>query len=145
MKIAIGSDHGGYELKQQLLAHLEELGHEVRDFGSFSPEKVDYPDIAAPLARAVAAGEYERGLLICGTGLGMSIAANKIHGVRAACCSDCYSAKLTREHNDANILCMGGRVLGIGLAKMMVDFFLSTPFAGKHHEARIAKITELEQ
>lgn len=143
--IAIGCDHGGYPLKEELRAYLEASGYEVRDFGSFTPEKVDYPDIALPVAEAVAAGSCEKAILICGTGLGMSIAANKVKGIRAACCSDCYSAKLTREHNDANILCLGGRVLGIGLAKMMVELFLTTPFKGQQHTRRIEKIAEIEK
>lgn len=142
--IAVGSDHGGFALKEEIKRHLEEQGIEVRDFGCHSPESVDYADIAYPLGKAVAAGECERGILCCGTGIGISMAANKVKGIRAACCSDCFSAKLTRQHNDANVLCMGGRVVGPGLALMMVDLFLNTEFEGGRHQRRIDKITEIE-
>lgn len=142
--IALGSDHGGFALKEEIKKHLEEQGIEVRDFGCHSLESVDYPDIAYLLGKAVAAGECEKGILCCGTGIGISIAANKVKGIRAACCSDCFSAKLTRQHNDANVLCMGGRVVGPGLALMMVDLFLNTEFEGGRHQRRIDKITEIE-
>ena len=123
--IAIGCDHGGYELKQEVLKHLEERGIEYKDYGCYSPESVDYSDIAKVVCDAVVAGEAERAFLICGTGIGMSMAANKIKGIRAACCSDTFSAKFTRLHNDANVLCFGGRVVGPGLALQLVDAFLS--------------------
>ena len=142
-KIAIGSDHGGFELKQQLKAHLEKEGREVVDFGCESPASCDYPDIAHPLAKAVAAGECACGILVCGTGIGMSMAANKEPGIRAALCGDVYSAKLTREHNDANVLTLGARVVGPGLAEMIVDTFLATPFSGDaRHVRRIGKIEQ---
>lgn len=143
--VAIGCDHGGYALKEEIAAHLKEQGVEYRDFGCYSTASVDYPDIAATLGEAVAAGECRLGILICGTGIGISIAANKVKGVRAACCSDCFSAKLTRMHNDANILCMGGRVVGAGLATMMVDLFLNTSFEGGRHAIRLDKLAALEQ
>ena len=139
--IAIGSDHGGYELKCLLAEHLKKQGYELRDFGCDSPASCDYPDIAHPLAKAVAAGECECGILICGTGIGMSMAANKEPGIRAALCGDVYSAKLTREHNDANVLTLGARVTGPGLAEMIVDTFLTTPFSNEErHVRRIGKI-----
>lgn len=142
--LAIGSDHGGYELKEEIKKYLEELQIEYRDFGTYSTASVDYPDIAYPVAQAVAGGECEKGILCCGTGIGISMAANKVKGIRAACCSDCFSAKLTRQHNDANILCMGGRVVGVGKALMMVDLFLNTPYEGGRHQNRIDKLMELE-
>lgn len=139
--IAIGSDHGGYVLKQEILAYLDSQGIEYRDFGCYNENAVDYPDIARPVAQGVADGTYEKGILICGTGIGISIAANKVKGIRAALCHDCFSAQATREHNDANILAMGGRVAGPGLAVMIVDTFLHTPFSGdERHMRRIAKI-----
>ena len=121
--IALGADHGGYELKEALKQWMDENGIEYKDFGTYSTEPVDYPDIAKPVAEAVAAGKYEKGILCCGTGIGISIAANKVKGIRAACCSDYFSAKYTRLHNDANILCMGGRVVGAGLAIELADVF----------------------
>lgn len=142
--IALGSDHGGFQLKEHIKKHLKEQGYEVKDFGCFDETSVDYPTIAVPVAKAVAGGECEKAILCCGTGLGMSIAANKIKGIRAACCSDCFSAKLTREHNDANILCLGGRVVGPGLAVMMADLFLTTEFTGAQHTRRLAMIREIE-
>ena len=145
MRIAIGADHGGYELKQQIAESLLAQGHQVQDFGTYSPKAVDYPDFAAPLARAVAAGEFERGILICGTGIGMSIAANKIHNARAAACTNCYTARMSRQDNDANILCLGGRVLGIGLALDIVQVFLNSEFAGGRHARRVGKISALEE
>ncbi|MCF0146111.1 MAG: ribose 5-phosphate isomerase B, partial [Eubacterium sp.] len=110
--IGIGSDHGGFQLKEELKAHLESRGFEVKDFGAYDESSCDYADIAEPVARAVASGECERAILVCGTGIGMCMAANKVKGIRAAVCSDCFSAKLTREHNDCNVLCLGGRVVG---------------------------------
>ena len=142
--IAIASDHGGYELKQEMMAHLRERGLEYEDFGAFSAESCDYPDFGEPAARAVAEGRCDRGILICGTGIGMSITANKIKGIRCALCGDCYSAELTRRHNDANILAMGARVVGPGLAAKIMDTFLDTPFEGGRHARRVAKIHEVE-
>lgn len=144
MMLAIGCDHGGFELKTHIIKHLKEQGIEVYDFGTYSEESCDYPDIAEKVAKAVAAGEYERGILICGTGIGISIAANKVKGIRAALCADVYSAKMTRLHNDANILCLGGRVTGRELAFMICDTFLSQEFEGGRHSNRIAKIHALE-
>lgn len=143
--IAIASDHGGYALKQVLVGHLTSKGVQVEDLGC-GGEPVDYPDYAEKLCRAVLAGRYERGILVCGTGIGMSIAANKIHGIRAALCADCYSAEMARQHNDANVLCLGGRTLGSELAKKIVDTYLNTGFSnGEHHANRIAKIKDLEK
>ena len=145
MKIAIGNDHAAPELKLAVKAHLEEKGIEVVDMGCAPGEKCDYPDAAAAVCRKVTGGECTLGILICGTGLGMSYAANKIKGMRAALCGDCYSAKYTRLHNDANALCMGGRVTGAGLALEIVDTFLSTGFEGGRHQRRIDKISALEK
>ena len=142
--IAVACDHGGYVLKKEILKHLEERGLEYKDLGCDSEEAVDYPIYARKVTSAITSGECERGILICGTGIGISIAANKVKGIRAACCSDCFSAKLTRQHNDANILCMGGRVVGVGKALMMVDLFLHTEFEGGRHQKRIDKLTALE-
>lgn len=142
--LAIGSDHGGYELKEEIKKYLDEQKIPYKDFGTDSAASVDYPDIAYPVAKALADGECEKGILCCGTGIGISMAANKVKGIRAACCSDCFSAKLTRQHNDANILCMGGRVVGVGKALMMVDLFLNTEFEGGRHQKRIDKLTALE-
>lgn len=143
--IALAADHGGYELKNEIKRHLEQKGITVRDFGTNGPESVNYPDYAHPLCEAVAGGECRLGILVCGTGIGMSMAANKHRGIRAACCSDTYSARLTREHNDANVLCLGGRVVGTGLALDMVDLFLSTEFAGGRHQTRVDMLTSLDR
>lgn len=141
--IAIGCDHGGYQLKQEILTFLEQKGYEYKDFGCFSEEAVDYPGYAKQVARAVADKTYEKGILICGTGIGISITANKIKGIRAALCSDCFSAEATRLHNDANILALGGRVVGPGLALKIVETFLTTRFSGdERHMKRIEKIEE---
>ncbi len=145
MRIAIGADHGGYELKQQIAKFLTAQGHQVQDFGTHSLESVDYPDLAAPVAHAVAAGEAGRGIVICGTGIGVSIAANKVRGIRAAVCTDCYMARMAREHNDAQILCLGGRVLGTGSALDIVQVFLSSEFLGGRHARRVGKISALEE
>ena len=142
---AIGSDHGGYDLKQIIMAHLAERGVEYRDYGTFSTDSCDYPDYGEAVARAVASGECERGIVVCGTGIGISIAANKVHGIRCALCGDCYSAEKSREHNDANVLALGGRVLGEGLALKIVDTFLDTEFAGGRHSRRLAKIAAIEE
>lgn len=143
--IAVGSDHGGFALKQHILRYLKENGFEYKDYGCFSEQSVDYPDFALPVAEAVASGEAERGIVICGTGIGVSIAANKVPGVRAALCHDCFSAKATREHNDSNVLAMGERVIGPGLALEIADIWLHTPYAGGRHQARIDKITAIEK
>ena len=145
MKIAIASDHGGFVLKQEILTLLTELGYEFTDFGPATADSVDYPDYAFLVSDAVVAGEYERGILICGTGIGISIAANKVKGVRCALVHDVFSARATREHNDSNILAMGGRVIGVELAKEIVRTWLSTDFIGSHHLARIEKIANYEQ
>ncbi|WP_040197353.1 ribose 5-phosphate isomerase B [Candidatus Soleaferrea massiliensis] len=142
--LAIGCDHGGFKLKESLKRYLEELNIEYKDFGC-DGETCDYPDIAAVVAKAVASGSFEKGLLICGTGIGMSIAANKIRGIRAACCSDYYSAKYTRMHNNANILCLGGRIIGPGAAEELVDVFLNTEYEGGRHQHRLDIITRLEE
>ena len=139
--IAIGSDHGGFELKQEIIKYLAKKGIGLEDFGCFSEASCDYTDYGKAVAEAVAAGKYERGILICGTGIGISITANKIKGIRCALCSDCFSAEATREHNDANILALGGRVVGVGLALKIVDTFLNTPFSNEErHIRRISKI-----
>lgn len=141
--IALGCDQGGFELMQEVKKHLEARGLEFKDFGTYSPASVDYPIYAKKVAHAVADGECERGILICGTGIGISITANKIKGIRAALCHDVFSAEATRLHNDANILAMGGRVVGPGLALMIVDKFLDTPFSGEErHARRIGMIEE---
>ena len=139
--IAIGSDHGGFELKKKLMEHLSERGLEYKDFGTYSSASCDYPVYAKVVANAVASGECDRGIIICGTGIGVSITANKVRGIRAALCGDCFSAEATRQHNDANILALGGRVVGEGLALKIVDTFLDTPFSNdERHIRRISKI-----
>lgn len=142
--IAIGCDHGGFLLKSAVIAHLEKKGYAVKDFGTYSTESCDYPDIAIPVAEAVAAGECEKGILICGTGIGIGIAANKVPGIRAALCHDTFSAHASREHNDANILTMGQRVIGEGLALEIVDTWLNAQFEGGRHARRIEKIHQRE-
>lgn len=139
--IALGCDHAGYELMKAVIAHLEKRGLEYKNFGTFSTDSVDYPVFAKKAAEAVASGECDRGILICGTGIGISIAANKVKEVRAALCGDCFSAEATRQHNDANMLAMGARVVGEGLALKIVDTFLDTPFSGEEkHMRRISMI-----
>ena len=141
--LAIGCDHGGFELKQEIIKYLAEKNIPYKDFGCDTPEAVDYPVIGKAVAHAVANGECEKGILLCGTGIGISIAANKVKGIRAALCSDCFSAEATRLHNDANILAMCGRVVGPGLAVKIVDTFLNTPFSGEErHRRRISMIEE---
>ncbi len=141
--IAIGSDQGGYELKMEILKHLEERGLEYKDFGSYNSDSVDYPEYGKKVAHAVADGECERGILVCGTGIGISITANKVKGIRAALCTDCFMAEATRLHNDANILALGGRVVGVGLALKIVDTFLDTPFSNEErHQRRINAIED---
>ena len=134
MKIAIAADHGGFEYKNKIIKHLS--GYEVKDFGTFSEESCDYPEFAKKVALEVASGNYDRGILICGTGIGMSICANKVKGIRAALCSDKFSAKATREHNDSNILCMGARVIDLPLAIEITDIWLSTPFSNEERHIR---------
>ena len=141
--IAIGSDHGGFALKQAIMAHLEQRGLACKDFGTYTADSCDYPVYGKAVAHAVADGECERGILICGTGIGISITANKVPGIRAAVCTDCFTAEATRQHNDANILALGGRVVGEGLALKIVDTFLDTPFSNdERHKRRIAMIEE---
>ena len=141
---AIGSDHGGYALKQEIMKHLSERGIAYRDYGTYSDESCDYPDYGEAVGRAVASGECERGIVVCGTGIGISIAANKVRGVRCELCGDCFSAQMAREHNDANVLALGARVLGAGLALKIVDTFLDSAFAGGRHERRVAKLMAIE-
>ena len=141
--IAIGSDHGGFELKEKLMEHLSERGLEYKDFGTYSSASCDYPVYAKAVANAVASGECDRGIIICGTGIGVSITANKVLGIRAALCGDCFSAEATRQHNDANVLCMGARVVGEGLALKIADTFLDTPFSNdERHIRRISMIED---
>lgn len=149
MKVILGSDHAGFRLKELLKPVLAEAGHEVEDLGAHSEASVDYPDVAAAVARRVVAergaGRDTFGVLVCGTGIGVSIAANKVHGVRAARCDEPYSARMTRAHNDANVLCLGERVIGPGLAAETVLAFLAAPFEGGRHERRVRKIEALER
>ncbi|MBQ5678214.1 MAG: ribose 5-phosphate isomerase B [Clostridia bacterium] len=142
--IALGADHGGFELKEAIKKHLQEKGVEYVDCGTYSAESIDYAPIAKATCEKVTSGECEKAILCCGTGIGISMAANKVKGIRAACCSDYFSAKLTRMHNDANALCMGGRVVGVGLALELVDIFLETEFEGGRHQRRIDQIMEIE-
>lgn len=145
MKITIGSDHGAVELKDAMKKVLAEMEIEVNDVGTFGTDSVDYPDIAQKVCAEVVSGKSERGIVLCGTGIGVSIAANKIHGIRCALCNDVYSAKKSREHNNANVLAMGGRVLGFGLAEEIVRAWISSEFEGGRHERRINKISALEK
>ena len=146
MKIVIGCDHGALELKKEVLKVLAEFKDiETEDVGTFDAESVDYPDIAEKVCNEIIYGTAEKGILLCGTGVGMSIAANKIKGIRAAVCNDCFSTRYTRKHNDANVLCMGERVIGTGLALELVDIFLETDFEGGRHQRRVDKITALEE
>jgi len=144
MMIAIGSDHGGLNLKEEIKKMFTQQNIEFRDFGTHTIESVDYPDIASKVSKAVVSGECTRGIIICGTGIGVSIAANKIKGIRAALCHDVFSAQMSREHNDANILTMGERVIGAGLACMIVSTWLKAEFAGGRHGCRVDKISQLE-
>ncbi len=143
--IALGADHGGYKLKEIIKNHLDKNSIEYIDVGTFSEDSIDYPQIALDVGTRVAVKDCEKGILCCGTGVGMSIAANKIKGVRAALVGDCFTAKATREHNDSNILCLGGRVIGDELALMIVDIWLATDFIGKHHINRLNQIKEIEK
>ena len=143
-KIVIGCDHGGLELKNQIIAYLAARGIETCDVGTYTDESCNYPDYAGALCKKIQSGECELGILVCGTGIGMSIAANKHKGIRAACCSDTFSARMTRMHNDANVLCLGGRVVGMGLACDMVDLFIDTEYEGGRHDLRLAAIANIE-
>lgn len=143
MKIAIACDHGGYELKNAIIDKIS-IDNEVKDFGCYSEESVDYIDYAKAVAEAVAKGDFDKGILCCGTGIGMSIAANKVKGIRAACCSEAFSAEMTRRHNDSNILCLGGRVVSIEKGIELAELYLLTEFEGGRHERRVDKITALE-
>jgi ribose 5-phosphate isomerase B len=145
VRIAIGADHAGFPLKQHLAETLRSLGHEVADLGTDSTEPVDYPPVCAAVGRAVAGGEAERGIVVGGSGQGEQIAANKVRGVRAALCNDLYTARLSREHNDANVLSMGGRIVATGLADEILTLWLTTDFQGGRHERRLAQIADIEQ
>ena len=145
MRIAIGTDHRGFAIRSKVIELVQRLGHTVEDVGTFSADAVDYPDIAAAVARKVSRGEVDRGILACGTGMGMAIAANKFHGVRAAPCHDDLTAEMSRRHNDTNILCLSGDLLGGRLIDRMVELWLSTPFEGGRHARRVEKIRELEE
>ncbi len=144
MKVAIASDHGGINIRQEIISLLEELNIEYVDLGCECDTSVDYPDYAVPVAKMVASGEVDRGILICGTGIGMSISANKVQGIRCALVHDVFSAKATREHNNSNVLAMGERVVGPGLARLIAETWLTTPFLGGRHEIRINKIAAFE-
>ena len=144
MKIALGCDHGGYDLKQHVIEVLEGLGHEIEDFGCHSKENCDYPDFGAAAARAVAEGSCDRGIVICTTGIGISITANKVKGVRCAHCADCLQAEMTRRHNDANMMAIGAGFTGPNMAERMVEVFLSTEFEGGRHARRVEKMMALE-
>ena len=140
--IAVGSDHAGFELKQIVMAHLKERGEEFKDYGTYTKDSCDYPDYAEAVSQAIIKGDADKGILICGTGIGISIAANRHREIRAALCGDCFSAEATREHNDANVLAMGARVVADGLALKIVDTFLDTPFSnGANHVRRVAKLS----
>jgi ribose 5-phosphate isomerase B len=144
MKIAMGADHGGYSLKEIIKKHLVEEGHEVLDLGTHDTQSCNYPDYAAKVAYAVADKDADLGVLVCGTGIGMSIAANKVKGIRAAAVSDCFTAQATREHNDSNIICLGERIVGPGLAMRIVDTWLNASFQGGRHQIRVDMICDLE-
>jgi ribose 5-phosphate isomerase B len=143
--IAIGSDHAAFEFKEQIKEYLEKKDIEYKDFGCHSRERVDYPVYGEMVAKAVTGGEFEKGLLFCGSGVGISISANKVHGIRCIVCSEPYSAVLSRRHNDTNILALGARVVGLELAKMIIDMWLETPFEGGRHLERIKMIKEIEE
>lgn len=145
MKIVIGSDHAGFDLKQSLIEHMRSRGVEVEDAGTYDKSSCHYPAIAKKVADAVAQKQCDRGVLVCGTGIGMSMAANKVRGVRAAAVSDCFTVRATRMHNDANILCLGERTVGPGLAAMILDLFLDTDFEGGRHQTRVDMIAEMEK
>jgi ribose 5-phosphate isomerase B len=144
MRIAIGSDHAGFAMKQAIAGLLSELGHSYEDFGCFNSGSVDYPDIARPVAEAVSQKKFDQGILICSTGIGMSIAANKVPGIRAAVCHDTFSARRAREHNNANVLCLGEWVIGQGLMREIISAYLSADFVGGRHARRVDKIQAME-
>lgn len=144
-KIVIGCDHGGLELKNEIIVHLNKRGIEVTDVGTYTSDSCNYPDYARALCKKIQSGDFERGILVCGTGIGMSMAANKFKGIRAACCSDTFSARMTRMHNNANVLCLGGRVIGAGLACDMADLFVDTAFEGGRHQARVDMVMDIEK
>lgn len=144
MKIAIAADHGGYELKEHIKKVMDDMGIQYEDLGTDSVESVDYPDYAFPVAKRVANGEADKGILICGTGIGMSISANKVDGVRAALVHDCYTAKVTRQHNDSNVLCLGGRTTGFLVAEEIARIWLGEEFEGGRHQRRVQKISQYE-
>ncbi len=145
MKVAIGADHAGVELKAHLVAELQRLGHEPVDLGTHGPDPVDYPPICAAVGRAVVTGGADRGIVLGGSGQGEQMAANKVDGVRAALCNDLYTARLSRQHNDANVLSIGGRIVAAGLASEILELWLTTPFEGGRHEARVAQIAHIER
>ena len=145
MMISIAADHGGFALKEHIKAYLTAKGYEVKDFGTSSEESCDYPDFARPAAEAVASGQCEKGIVICTTGIGVSMAANKVGGIRCALCGDSYSAEMTRRHNNANVLAMGAGIIGNNLAERIVDTFLNTQFEGGRHQRRIDKMMAIEQ
>ncbi|MDQ0275549.1 ribose 5-phosphate isomerase B [Peptoniphilus koenoeneniae] len=142
MKIGFGADHAGFALKEELKKYLEEKGHECIDYGTYSEQRVDYPDYGKKVAHALVEGEVEKGVLVCGSGIGISISANKVKGIRCCVCSEPYSARMSVRHNNANIIAMGGRIVGTDLAKMIVDEFFNSQFEGGRHEARVKKIEE---
>ncbi len=143
-KIIIGCDHGGLDLKKEIITHLNKRGIDTEDVGTYTSESCNYPDYAKLVCQRIQSGEFEIGILVCGTGIGMSIAANKHKGIRAACCSDTFSARMTRMHNDANVLCLGGRVVGTGLARDMVDLFVDTKFECGRHSLRVDMLSKIE-
>ena len=145
MKIVIGADHGGYEAKTAVLEYLTAQGYQVEDYGTYSEESCDYPDVAHKVGKAVAQEEFELGILICGTGIGMSLAANKVPGIRAALCQDTYSARMARAHNNSNVLCLGARVTGLGLMMDIVDTYVQGSFTGGRHARRVEKIEQVEK
>jgi ribose 5-phosphate isomerase B len=143
--LALGSDHVGLALKEEIKKYLDEKGIQYKDFGCYSTERTNYPIFGQKVAKAVVAGEYEKGILFCGTGVGISLAANKVKGTRAVVCSDCYTAVLSRQHNNSNILSLGSRVVGVDLAKMIVDGWLNAEFEGERHQTRIDMLREIEE
>lgn len=145
MKLLMGNDHGGIHLKEHLKKYLTDKGYEITDVGAYTEDSCDYPDYAAKLCAELLKGTADKGILFCGTGIGISIAANKCKGIRAAVCNDVYSAKMSREHNDANVLCMGERIVGVGVAELIADTWLKTAFAGGRHARRVDKIMALEK
>ncbi|EHQ92274.1 ribose 5-phosphate isomerase B [Desulfosporosinus youngiae] len=145
MRVALGADHGGYELKEAILCHLEKQGIEVQDFGTHSKDSVDYPKYGFAVGSAIIKEKADLGIVVCGTGLGISMAANKIPGIRAAVCTETFSARMAREHNNANILALGARVIGVGLALEIVDIFLKTEFSGGRHALRVNLISDIER